>query len=330
MILILSEKGDLSTNDIINWLCYFNYPFVRINKDEPDKVELFVESYPDSYDFYFKVGNKKFSLNQIQAYWYRRGGLPKCRISNEAIQQAFEKEIIKDIEKYLIFESYMLYDFLYYILEKVPVTLGSEKYSDVNKLIVLDYAKECGLNVPDYSISMSKDKLNLFRQNITGSLITKGIWEGLSVFVETSGYSTYTEMLTNNDLNDLPNHFYPSLFQKNIHKKYELRIFYLKGSFYSMAIFSQKNRQTQVDFRKYDDSKPNRNIPYQLPKDIEEKLHRLMNRLSLDTGSIDMIVDLENDFYFLEVNPVGQFGMTSLPCNYNLEKEIALILANKK
>ena len=30
-----------------------------------------------------------------------------------------------------------------------------------------------------------------------------------------------------------------------------------------------------------------------------------------------------DDFIFLEVNPVGQFGMTSSPCNYSLEKKIA-------
>ena len=29
---------------------------------------------------------------------------------------------------------------------------------------------------------------------------------------------------------------------------------------------------------------------------------------------------------FLEVNPVGQFGMVSLPCNYQLEKRIAQYL----
>lgn len=30
-----------------------------------------------------------------------------------------------------------------------------------------------------------------------------------------------------------------------------------------------------------------------------------------------------NNFYFLEINPVGQFGMVSGPCNYKIEKLIA-------
>lgn len=48
-----------------------------------------------------------------------------------------------------------------------------------------------------------------------------------------------------------------------------------------------------------------------------------MNSLDLDSGSIDMIVDSSLTYYFLEVNPIGQFEMVSMPCNYNLEKLIA-------
>jgi D-alanine-D-alanine ligase-like ATP-grasp enzyme len=49
-----------------------------------------------------------------------------------------------------------------------------------------------------------------------------------------------------------------------------------------------------------------------------------MQKLKLNTGSIDMIYTNDSKFIFLEVNPVGQFGMVSKPCNYNLEKKIAL------
>jgi glutathione synthase/RimK-type ligase-like ATP-grasp enzyme len=48
-----------------------------------------------------------------------------------------------------------------------------------------------------------------------------------------------------------------------------------------------------------------------------------MLQLELTTASIDLIVDLNENYVFLEVNPDGQFGMISYPCNYYLEKEIA-------
>ena len=93
-----------------------------------------------------------------------------------------------------------------------------------------------------------------------------------------------------------------------------------------MAIFSQKNEGTVVDFRKYTDGNPQRKVPYKLPKSEEKKLIALMEELDLNTGSIDIIVDINNNYIFLEVNPVGQFGMTSVPCNYYLERKIAKTL----
>jgi len=117
--------------------------------------------------------------------------------------------------------------------------------------------------------------------------------------------------------------FFPSLIQDYIEKKYELRIFYLRGSFYSMAIFSQNDAKTKVDFRNYNSDIPNRKVPFKLDQEQESKLKLLMETININCGSIDMIVTKDNSFYFLEVNPIGQFGMLSKPCNYSLEKIIS-------
>ncbi|WP_228444971.1 ATP-grasp domain-containing protein [Chryseobacterium indoltheticum] len=116
-----------------------------------------------------------------------------------------------------------------------------------------------------------------------------------------------------------------SFFQEKIEKDFEIRTFYLNGKTWSMAIFSQNDEQTKVDFRKYNDDKPNRNVRYKLPKDIEEKVHILMQTLDLNCGSLDFMKS-GNKYYFLEINPVGQFGNVSADCNYFLEREIALQL----
>lgn len=111
--------------------------------------------------------------------------------------------------------------------------------------------------------------------------------------------------------------------QENIPKKYELRVFYLKERIFAMAIFSQNDDKTKVDFRNYNWSKPNRFTPYSLPRKIEDKIKYFMKSMNLNCGSIDMIVDIEGRYIFLEVNPKGQFGMVSLPCSYHLDFEIA-------
>jgi len=140
---------------------------------------------------------------------------------------------------------------------------------------------------------------------------------------------TRTSLVEDKYIDNLNESFFPSLFQKNINKDFEIRTVYLEGNFYSMAIFSQANEKTKIDFRYYNTKQPNRVSAFNLPKEIECKLNDLMKDLNLNFGSLDLIVDNKGDYYFLEINPVGQFGMTSTPNNFQIEKEVALILKNK-
>ncbi|WP_238586871.1 hypothetical protein [Chryseobacterium sp. Leaf405] len=128
-------------------------------------------------------------------------------------------------------------------------------------------------------------------------------------------YTSIVEKKENED-------FFITFFQEKIEKDFEIRSFYLKGEIWSMAIFSQNDDNTKVDSRKYNGKIINRNVRYNLPKDLEEKIILLMNKLDLSSGSLDFIKS-GNKFYFLEVNPVGQFGNVSFYCNYDLAYKLA-------
>src|SRR5690606_35383893 len=106
----------------------------------------------------------------------------------------------------------------------------------------------------------------------------------------------------------------------------EVRSYFLNNKFYSMAIFSQLDSLSELDFKRFSDFNPPRTVPYKLPFYVEEKLNLLMNFLQLDNGSIDLIMSSKGDFVFLEINPLGQFGMVSVPCNYNIEHDLAKYL----
>ena len=200
--------------------------------------------------------------------------------------------------------------------------IGTYQTGNMNKIKVIFEASKLGLKIPKTIITSRKnDIVNYF----DSTFITKGI---AGVFIPTiaeEGYITYTEQINISNINST---FFPSLFQENIVKEADIRVFYLYGKFYSMAIRSQENPQTNIDFRKYDRIKPNRCVPFNLPEDIMNKLNALMKIVNLETGSIDLILNKNREFFFLEINPVGQFGMTSIPCNYHLEYKIAKLLNN--
>ena len=176
---------------------------------------------------------------------------------------------------------------------------------------------------------MATSVIRLLNAYPTHNFITKPLSQGVyrANLLNDYVYYNHVERITQKDVDRLSEEFYPSLFQIEENKLYEIRAFYLFGNFYSMAIFSQCNKETKVDFRKNKYwEHPLKTVPYSLPKSIENNITNLMNELKLETGSIDLIVNNDGDYIFLEVNPCGQFGMTSTPCNYYLEKKIAELL----
>jgi D-alanine-D-alanine ligase-like ATP-grasp enzyme len=57
--------------------------------------------------------------------------------------------------------------------------------------------------------------------------------------------------------------------------------------------------------------------------DIKIKIKILLKKIKINSGSIDMIVTPANEFYFLEINPTGQFNFLSEYTNSYVEKLIA-------
>ncbi|WP_118975386.1 grasp-with-spasm system ATP-grasp peptide maturase [Taibaiella koreensis] len=292
MILIFSEVNDLSTLAVAGYLDDYGVPYTVVLKTDTLR-------YTDADKGTLYIGENKICLKDIHAVWFRRG---KFFIRSNAFKD-------RELDLYLYENNVIIEDYVNYKLEQVK-SIGSAAGLHVNKLIVLEKAKACGLTVPDYCLEHD------FQQQ-DATYIVKGV-NGNTHF----NSDQLRIILPVVKLNDSHSSGL-SFFQRYTEKKYELRIFYLHGRFWSMAIFSQNDPQTTTDFRKYNKERPNRNIPYTLPTAIEAKLTCLMESLSLNTGSIDMIVTPSLEHVFLEVNPVGQFGMVSLPCNYNLEKEIA-------
>ena len=97
-----------------------------------------------------------------------------------------------------------------------------------------------------------------------------------------------------------------------------------------MAIFNQNDNKTKVDFRKFNQKNPNRMIPYQLNEKIQIKLKKLMKKVGLNMGSIDLLMSTKDKIYFLEINPVGQYDFVSKSCKYDLDYRIAKYLINEK
>lgn len=326
MVLILSRQDDGSTLDVIEWLISFKKKYIRIDSDN-DRTKFVYYNIEDN-KLVFSQNGKEINLLKRTSLWYRRSGFSTNSLDRN--NKTYEREVFlrdHNHQPHIQLELKALFDFIHYSLEKSCNVLGNYKKAALNKMEVLNIAKEKGMKIPlGFIVTKKEHLIHLIKNNKKNTIITKALGEGVYKITKKYGYYSYTERLTLKNVTTLPDNFFPSLIQLEIKKKLELRVFYLKENFYSMAIFSQQDKTTATDFRKYNQKKPNRTIPYLLPDDIKKKLVHIFNELSLNTGSVDLLVDEGNDYVFLEINPIGQFSMTSLPCNYYLEKKIAQIL----
>jgi ATP-GRASP peptide maturase of grasp-with-spasm system len=314
MFLLLSEEADYSTVEVCRWLSYFYQKYLRVDYENTTNIsEIRVAN--GGVDFRIELKGRVVQLLDIKGFWYRRGFLKNALILDNVTS---ETDCNNRMSKHLQAEYKDALEFITYKLVNLK-SLGNPTVYKLNKLIVLEEAIKLNLKVPKTLICKEASSLDSFF-NKQNDIITKSISDGLTCKYKTGTYTLYTEKV-NQQLDLLE--FNLTLFQEKIEKEADIRIFYTNGCCYSMAIMSQNNSQTETDFRKYDDINPNRKLSFKLPIDIENKIKKLMGLLKLDSGSIDMIFTKSGDFIFLEINPVGQFGMTSYPCNYFLEKNIA-------
>jgi len=271
--------------------------YIFVQEDEVFEIRIHKKR------LYLESQRNTFFIDEIGSVWYRRGGI-------QFLRKTYENPSIHiHMNEY----QHWLEDYVMHSLESKK-HINKQRKSHVNKLLVLEEARKIGLEVPSFYLAENMDDV------IIGETITKSITGNViieSLHAESDGIM-YTSVINEKDNES----FLISFFQEKIEKDFEIRSFYLEGRIWSMAIFSQNDAQTKTDFRKYNTEKPNRNIRYKLPDHLEEKVIRLMEALDLNCGSLDFIMS-GNTYYFLEVNPVGQFGNLSFDCNYYLEKEIA-------
>ena len=310
-VLILSQAQlESSTEEVCKWLECFQQPYLRYNGEDLFDLQQLCDLPNDS---------------EFRKAWYRR------KVSKFPVDYAFREPHFENqytMRRFLNSEFNILHSYLLNKISLFKWVNNPVQDAQLNKLSVLDRAASCGLRTPYTNVLTDKDSLGKVLDQYA-EVIVKPLSE--SIFFEEKIYVNYnmlTKIINKKNIKYAPEKFFPSLIQECINKKMEIRSFYLYGKIYSMAIFSQANKQTQEDFRNYDSQRPNRTVPFQLPGHIEEALRRLMEGLQFNTGSIDLIWALNGEYYFLEVNPEGQFGMVSEPCNYYLHKKMALALKN--
>lgn len=137
----------------------------------------------------------------------------------------------------------------------------------------------------------------------------------------------YTSEVTDAHLADLDGlTLCPMTFQHKLDKKLELRVTIAGKKIFTFSIDSQRVANAQVDWRKEGVAMIDDWQPFELPRDIQQKLLAFMDDYKLNYGAIDLILTPENEYYFLEINAAGEYFWLDKLCDNEISKQIAGVL----
>lgn len=321
MVLIFSESKDNSTTLVLDWLLADKVEFMVICYEQAITIRAVrFEQYPI---FIFTVDgiDGEFRTDQFDAVWYRRA-MPAVLVDVPIPEGITDVHLRQRLLGHISWENRTMAEEFKSALSKIP-SLGSPFHCDERTLRDLEAFASIGGHVPRTLITSRKSELIEFIGQCPRGVIAKKLNHAFDVRCAYGLFGQFTETLDQSFTHDLPETFGLSLFQERIPKFAELRVYVLDDKLFSMAIFSQSDVRTQVDFRNYVEDRPVRTAPYELPERISMLVFAFMRKIGTNSGSIDIILTPSGEFVFLEINTIGQFGMVSQVCNYNFEKKIA-------
>ena len=322
----MSDEHDVSTHHVIDWLLHLKIPYYRINDTCSVSVD-YLTTHNNNFGFKLSITSPYSAIpfficaNDIKGYWYRRGSFELKEIKIQEVKSPYLNIVKEKFNNYLEDENKKIVDFFHKYLTTIPHLGCFLDNFTINKVFILHQAQKEKILIPEFIITTRKSDLELF-MNKHDDCITKGIdRNGFNIY-KGIGLGNLATLVTSSELDRIPTTFNYSFIQQYIDKKADIRVFYIDGKIFSTAIFSQNDEQTKVDFRNYNREKPNRIQPFKLPDNEEQKLRKLMKKLNYKTGSIDYVLDKNNKIYFLEINPIGQYGFIDYRCNLFLDKNI--------
>lgn len=187
-------------------------------------------------------------------------------------------------------------------------------------------ATELGLLLPPSCISNDPDTVRQFVETCKGEVIAK--MQGSSM-VQKNGEELFvmTNKLSAEQLTQLDSVQYtPMLFQAFIPKTIEYRVTLVGRKAYTISLDTSLKEEFLVDWRRdvYNSTKYWKKD--RLPADIEAKLFAYMDYFYLNYGAADILLSPDGQYYFLEMNPAGEFGWADAHWDGEISRAIAELL----
>lgn len=299
MILILSNKWDITVDFVVRELKARGAEFIRINTEDlvQDGVAF---RFPGPHLMVGK-GSKTFDLSQcVTAIWCRRPGKPFDFVPHE-------QKPSDAIQKFASDQWYACLEALELLRDVLWVNPPIANDQMESKLRQLQFASELGFHIPRTLISNRGDEIRAFCGAEGGRIVAKALYAPLIEEAE-QDFFVFSNVVTLTDLqNDDSLSVAPCIFQQVLSPKVDYRVTVIGDKVFPVRITSSneecevsaldwRTREANVKFEAVD-----------LPPSIDQLCRRFVARAGLTFGAIDL-VEHAGEFFFLEINPNGEWG----------------------
>jgi hypothetical protein len=300
MILIISSLNDEAHVDFVTEelrrrdLGYWIFDPASYPLDS----EIVVESTARGPAGRIECGKATLDLATVTGAWYRRPGLPIVSSQMDGAEAEWmSQECIHALRG--------LYEF-------IPVERWISHPTNIqrasSKIWQLRVAEDIGFRVPPYLLTNDPDKARAFLVAYQRNVVAKALAEPFVLYRDRAEVVVmYTQLLR--DVEDLDLAHVkngPTFFQQYVHKAVDVRVTVVGGEVFAVEIDPSISPEAIVDFRVVDIFDLKHRV-VRLPAQLEDACLTLTRRLGLLFGAIDLIKGPDGAWYFLEINPNGQW-----------------------
>ncbi|QXZ14632.1 hypothetical protein KVQ82_01500 [Pseudomonas sp. AO-1] len=307
MILLVTNRRDITMDYVVAELRRREIPFYRLNTELlPHSISTM--SGRERRKWSIRIGDHEIRGDEVTAAYFRRPGAPNAL---DSVKDQAEKRYVES-------EWGSFLKSLYMRLEDVWFSSPTQIFLAEDKPRQLILAHELGFEIPEGFVTndwtLVKKLTNQHRS--IGKPLREAVLSGDN---ERVMFTHRIDELSESDAEAVA--LAPFIVQKEILKRYDVRVTVVGTNIFATAIWSQTNAETEVDWRQgtRTDLKHER---IELEESISRRCIALVRALGLKFGAIDFVRDQEGKLWFLEVNPNGQWAWIENLTGYPISKAI--------
>jgi glutathione synthase/RimK-type ligase-like ATP-grasp enzyme len=308
-VLIISNKFDYSTDHIAFQLNKFGASYLRLNRDQFSdfKISLF----PTDQRLFGETDGLSFEITPpiLKSIYFRA---PVYLRDNYKPNLSLDEQLSRSqwaafIRSLTVFENVLW------------VNHPQATYQAEIKPYQLYVARKIGFDVPNtivtntaYHWDIFEEKDELIIKTLDPIILEKDTQEAF-IYTNTVG----SEELLKSDISSAP-----VILQEALIPKIDVRVTVVGDAVFAVDI-KQNGKDIDRDWRLEKD-----NVQYtaiDLPSEIRDRCIALVRALGLNFGGIDLVIN-DGKYFFLEINPTGEWAWLLEHTKLEIDKEIAELL----